>query len=200
MNPPPPDFVGYEALIAFLREHRLDSLDGDLIEIGAFMGGGTVKLAAFTRMCAKKVFVVDVFDPALDRTVSPRGATAQEVYLAFLQGRSMWDVYREATAGFDNIVTIRKDSRKVRFGKSQKFCFGFVDGCHQEAFVLNDFRIIWPRLVKGGAIGFHDWEFEDWPEVTQAVKRILTDHAAEIARTAELECGYGIRSLILFKK
>ncbi|MBM3132959.1 MAG: class I SAM-dependent methyltransferase [Chloroflexi bacterium] len=197
---PPPDFVGYDNLIAFVRQRALYKLEGDLIEIGAFMGGGTVKLAKFARDYGKKVFVVDIFEPALDQTLSPRGTTACDVYLAFLEGRSMIEVYREATRDFDNIVTIREDSKKVRFGKGQKFCFGFIDGCHQEAFVLSDFAAIWPNLVSGGALGFHDWEFADWPEVTTAVKSILAKHKEDIAETAEIECGYNIRSLMLIKK
>ena len=48
-KPPPDDFVGYENLIAFMQERDLSRLEGDLVEIGAFMGGGTVKLASFAQ-------------------------------------------------------------------------------------------------------------------------------------------------------
>ncbi len=196
----PPDFVGYENLIKFMEDHSLFALEGDIVEIGAFMGGGTVKLAEFARKHGKTVHVVDIFEPNLDQTVSTSGMTACTVYEAFLEGRSMMQVYEEATRDFENVVTIREDSKKVRFDKSQKFIFGFIDGCHEETYVNNDFYAIWPHIVSGGALGFHDYEYDDWPEVTRAVKKILNEHRNEIVETTEIEGAYGIQSLLVSKK
>ena len=94
-NVPADDFVGYEKLVAFMRERSLQKLEGDIIEIGAFMGGGTIKLAKFARKYGKKVYAVDTFEPALDKTVSKSGVTQCAVYQAFLEGRSMLEVYQE---------------------------------------------------------------------------------------------------------
>ena len=91
----PPDFVGYENLIKFMEDHSLFSLEGDIVEIGAFMGGGTVKLAKFAQKHGKTIHVVDIFEPNLDQTVSTSGMTACTVYEAFLEGRSMWEVYQK---------------------------------------------------------------------------------------------------------
>ena len=195
-----PDFVGYENLISFIRERGIHRLEGDLVEIGAFMGGGTAKLAAFAREVGKRVFVVDVFEPSLDRTMSPRGVAAREVYEAFLEGRDMFAVYSESVRPFDNVVTIRQDSRTVRFPPEQRFVFAFIDGCHQEEYVLSDFALLWPRVVSGGCLGFHDYEYADWPEVTIAVRRILAQHREEIAETCEVTGVYDIRSLLLIKR
>ncbi len=200
MNPKtPPDFVGYENLVAFLEEKELHKLDGDLVEIGAFMGGGTVKLAEYARKHSRQVHVIDIFEPDLDQTISKSGETACSVYEAFLEGRSMLEVYKEATQGFDNISTIREDSKKIRFGEEQKFIFGFIDGCHQETYVTSDFHTIWPHLVSGGVLGFHDYEYDDWPEVTVAVRKLLDEHRGEISEMAEIVGAYEIRSLLLVK-
>ena len=196
----PDDFVGYENLIAFMQERALPKLEGDIVEIGAFMGGGTVKLAKFARKYGKKVYVVDIFEPGLDQTVSPGGVTASDVYLAYLQGRSMFEVYREATGDFDNIITIKEDSMKVRFPEEQRFIFGFVDGCHQRVYVENDFHIIWPNLVSGGAVGVHDYKYDDWPEVTEAVDNLMSEHENEISEVHEIQGDYGISSILLIKK
>ena len=193
------DFVGYETLIGFVKKRGLQKLEGDIIEIGAFMGGGTTKLAKFAQKCHKKVYVIDVFDPTLDKTRSKSGVEACEVYQAFLEGRSMLEVYQEKTQGFDNIVTIQEDSMKVKFPEEQKFVFGFVDGCHQIAYVKNDFHIIWPHLVSGGAIGFHDYRFDDWPEVTPAVDELIDEHRNEIGKMYEIAGKYGISSILLIK-
>jgi hypothetical protein len=196
----PDDFVGYEVLIDFIRRRALHKLEGDIIEIGVYMGRGTAKLAKFARRYGKKVYAVDIFDPGLDKTLSKSGVKAGDVYEAFLKGRSMLEAYRESTRGFDNIITIREDSRKVSFPKEQGFIFGFIDGCHQQAYVENDFHLIWPHLVSGGALGLHDYEFDDWPEVTKAADKLMHAHAREISEAYEVEGKYGILSLLLVKK
>ncbi len=196
----PPDFVGYENLISFIEDRSLHKLEGDLIEIGAFMGGGTIKLAAYAQQHGRKVHVVDIFEPVLDQTLSKSGETACSVYEAFLEGKSMMEVYKEATQIFENVVTIRKDSKVVTFNEDKKFIFGFIDGCHQESYVLNDFTVIWPHLVSGGVLGFHDYEYDDWPEVTVAVKKLLAAHRDEITEMTEIVGVYDVKSLLIIKK
>src|SRR5512136_2779861 len=196
----PEEYVGYENLIRFIEDRQLQHLDGDIIEIGAYMGGVTVKLARFAKNYHKKVFAVDTFDPRGDRTVGRGGVTAGEVYQAFLEGASMFEVYEKATEGLDNIITLRKDSRYLAFPREQRFFFGFVDGCHQRSYVENDFALIWPQLVSGGAIGFHDYRFDDWPEVTPAVDGIVADHRNQIAETVEIKGKGDVSTLLLVKR
>jgi SAM-dependent methyltransferase len=196
----PDDFVGYEILIDFIEQQTLYELEGDIIEIGAYMGRGTAKLAKFAHRYGKKVYAIDVFDPTLDKTSSRSGIKAGDVYEAFLKGRSMFEVYQESTRGFDNIVTIKENSRRVSLPREQKFIFGFIDGCHQQIYVENDFNLIWPRLVSGGALGFHDYKFDDWPEVTKAADKLMHDYKREIGEAYEMQGKYNILSLLLIKK
>ena len=196
----PDDFVGYEVLVDFMEQRTLYGLEGDIIEIGAYMGRGTAKLAEFAQRYGKKVYAVDVFDPSLDRTLSRSGIKAGDVYEAFLRGRSMLEAYQDSIRRFDNIITIRKDSRNVSFPLEQRFMFGFIDGCHQQAYVENDFHVIWPHLVSGGALGLHDYRFDDWPEVTQAADSLMHEHRREIGDAYEIEGKYSILSLLLIKK
>lgn len=196
----PDDFVGYEVLVDFMEQRTLCELEGDIAEIGAYMGRGTAKLAKFAQRYGKKVYAVDVFDPGVDRTLSRSGIKAGDVYEAFLQGRSMLETYQESTRGFDNIITIREDSRRVSFPLGQRFVFGFIDGCHQQAYVENDFHVIWPHLVSGGVLGLHDYKYDDWPEVTQAADKLMHKHRREIREAYEIEGKYNILSLLLIKK
>jgi len=196
----PDDFVGYEVLIDFIKRRALYELEGDIIEIGAYMGRGTAKLARFAQRYGKKVYAIDIFDPSLDKTVSKSGIKAGDVYEAFLQGRSMLEVYQESTRALDNIVTIREDSKKVSFPEEQRFVFGFIDGCHQQSYVENDFYVIWPHLVSGGVVGFHDYRFDDWPEVTKAADKLMHAHKREISEAYEIEGKYNVLSLLLIKK
>jgi predicted O-methyltransferase YrrM len=196
----PNDFVGYEVLIDFIEQRGLYKLEGDIIEIGAYMGRGTAKLAKFAQRYGKKVYAIDVFDPSLDKTTSKSGIKAGDVYEAFLQGRSMLQAYQESTRVFDNVITMREDSQKVSFSQEQRFIFGFIDGCHQQSYVENDFHVIWPHLVHGGVLGFHDYKFDDWPEVTRATDRLMQAHKREISEAYEIEGKYSILSLLLIKK
>jgi len=197
---PPPEFVGYDNIIAFITRQGLMQMEGDLIEIGAYMGGGTVKLARLAARYDKKVYVIDTFDPDVDTTVSKSAVPAAEVYRAFLKGRSMWEVYREATRRLPNIVTIIDDSREVVLDEDARFVFAFVDGCHQKAYVKSDFRLVWPHLVSGGIIGFHDYRYDDWPEVTEAVDDLLDEHRNDIRDRHEIVGAYGITSILLTKR
>jgi len=196
----PGDFVGYEVLIHFMKQRALHELEGDIIEIGAYMGRGTAKLAKFARRYGKRVYAIDVFDPSLDKTLSKSGIRAADVYEAFLQGRSMLEAYQESTRSFDNIITIRADSKRVSFPQEQELIFGFIDGCHQQSYVENDFHLIWPHLVSGGALGLHDYKFDDWPEVTKAADKLIHEHKREISEAYEIEGKYNILSLLLIKR
>jgi hypothetical protein len=180
------DFVGYEVLIDFMKERALHELEGDIIEIGAFLGGGTAKLARFAQNYGKKVFAIDIFDPRCDSTRDSGGTRMCDIYEAFLQGRSQLEVYRETTRGFDNIITLDQDSREVEFPREQRFIFGFIDGNHQPEYVRNDFYLVWRNLVPGGSVGFHDYGF-DMPEVTEALVGLLGEHKDEISEVHEIK-------------
>jgi hypothetical protein len=179
------DFVGYETLIDFINEHHLCALEGDFIEIGAFVGGGAVKLAKLAQMHSKKVFVIDVFDPMADQTATPHGTTMSDIYLAFLEGKSQYKMYCENTSSCDNIVTIKEDSKKVKLPANQKFMFGFIDGNHQPDYVRNDFLLVWKHLISGGVVGLHDYRSE-LPEVTRTIVQLLHEKKSDISDTVEI--------------
>ena len=180
------DFVGYEVLIDFMKKQGLQKLEGAIVEIGAFMGGGTSKLAKFAQKYGKKVYAVDIFDPRSDKTPDKNGVKMCDIYQAFLQGRSQLEVYQQTTHAFGNIVTINMDSKKVSFHKGQRFIFGFIDGNHQPDYVRNDFNLIWGHLVPGGSVGFHDYNF-DLPEVTRAIDGLTDEHKDEISEVHEIK-------------
>jgi len=183
------DFVGYEALIDFIDEYELYKLEGDLIEIGAFMGGGTIKLAKYAKKHGKQVFVIDVFDPSFDRTQDTTGTKMCDIYEAFLQGRSQKEIYEKTTRSFDNVLTIEKDSKGVVFPEAQMFMFGFIDGNHQPDYVRSDFSIIWRNLVPGGAVAFHDYNF-DLPEVTNTINALMEEYGDDISEINEIKDNY----------
>src|SRR6516164_10709511 len=67
------DFSGYEKLIDYIEANGIGKLKGDFLEIGAFMGGGSAKLARCARRYGKKLIVIDLFDPSFDSTETADG-------------------------------------------------------------------------------------------------------------------------------
>lgn len=179
------DFVGYETLLDYIRKYQLYLLPGDIIEIGAFVGGGTVKLADFTLKYHKKVYVIDIFDPLTDQSATSSGVQMSDIYLAFLEGKSQYKHYCENTVNYENIVTIRKDSKIVELPSDQQFMFGFIDGNHHPEYVRNDFYLVWEHLVSKGVVALHDYKTE-LPEVTRAIDELMIEKQSEIANTTEI--------------
>jgi len=181
LPPPGTDLVGYEGLIEFYRARRLGNVPGDLVEIGAFRGGGTYKLAKFLEMLGsdKKVYTIDCFDIHADQTENLEGLRMSEIYEAKLEGHSQRQVFNRVTASATNIVVIAGDSKEVEL-PCDEVSFAFVDGNHADDYVVNDFYLVWGKLSPGGAIAFHDYEY-DLPNVTRSIDDLCLRHADEIA-------------------
>src|SRR2546421_12701173 len=81
---PPPawsDWVGYEVLLEEIERSGLDRLDGDVLEIGAFLGGGAAKLCGWVarRSPHKRGIGVDVFGPRFHSTTTVAGRAMHEL-------------------------------------------------------------------------------------------------------------------------
>jgi hypothetical protein len=175
------DFVGYETLIEFIQHKDLLSLAGDFVEIGAFCGGGTYKLAQFLKKSRshKKVRVIDVFDPKFDATMNSAGDRMCEIYDRSLSGKSQREIFNAVTKRLDNVLVYAQDSMSVDLA-GVPVCFGFIDGNHDPLYVASDFNLVWKSLVPGGAVAFHDYG-DDLPEVTAMVDQLRIEHQKKIA-------------------
>ncbi|MFB6241581.1 MAG: class I SAM-dependent methyltransferase [Candidatus Nanosalina sp.] len=178
---PKTTMMDYERIISMAQERNCFEREGDIVEIGAFLGGGTSELAKVAEENGKKVTVIDVFQPGFDDTESLLGISMSSLYQEMLKqfdGRGQREVFDEVTSGFDNIEVIEKDSKKAEVS-SEKICFGFVDGHHSSEYVENDFHLLWNKLVSGGMIGVDDYGF-DLPDVTSTVDDLVDRYEDEI--------------------
>lgn len=184
-EPPPTwaDWVGYENLLDEIQARGIHRVDGDVLEIGALLGGGTVKLCEwFARNAAeKRIFAVDVFDPDFDPTATVEGWRMRDLYAGSLRGRDQRSVFDEVTSRCRNLVVVKGDSTRVEI-PAEQLAFAFVDGSHVPSAVRSDFELVWRRLTPGGVAAFHDYG-GDLPNVTQTLHGCIGDHATEIART-----------------
>lgn len=184
---PPPDgtdMAGYEALITFFEAHKLLEVDGDIVEIGAFLGGGTYKLAKYLERkgSSKRVYAVDVFDIYADRTECAQGITMADMYEHAVKtigkGLSQWEIFQIVTKKCRNIEIIKGDSKEVELPISS-ICFAFIDGNHEPSYVRNDFYLVWPKLSRGGVVAFDDYG-HDLPQVTATINELIGEHAHQI--------------------
>lgn len=196
MGYPPPgiDLVGYESLLDWIMQNRIYALDGDVVEIGSFMGGGTAKLARFFGRYGKKVYAVDIFDPNFDHTKNLNGNNMSSIYLEVLKGRNQEDVFKELTWRYSNIQVIKGDSKKVVL-PCKEICFSFIDGCHDPDYVRNDFHLVWDRTVSGGAVGLHDYQ-GDLPQTTRTIDDLVEANRHSIERISIIKEKW----IILLKK
>jgi Methyltransferase domain len=183
-SPPPrwADLSGYEHLLAVLERNDVSKVKGDVLEIGAFVGGGTYKLGRyFSRLTPeKRIWTVDVFDPDFDLTRCAEGTTMSELYRRVVRNRSQREVFDEVTAPLQNLTVLVGDSAQIDL-PVDALCFAYIDGNHSAEYVRNDFELVWPRLSPGGIVGFDDYG-HDLPGVTQTLHRLIGEHAHEISR------------------
>jgi predicted O-methyltransferase YrrM len=175
------DFAGYDTLIAWIDEAGAGRLPGDFIEIGAFMGVGTAKLAAYAGRFGKRVIAVDSFEPESDSTCDSEGYRMGDIYVALLAGRSQRAVYEEATRGHENIETRAVDSMRLELSREQSFSFGFIDGNHDPAYVRHDFETVWGRLVEGGILALDDYG-GTLTQARETIDELIAERRSEIER------------------
>jgi hypothetical protein len=182
--PPPPwsDWVGYEVLLSEIEGHGADSVPGDVLEIGALLGGGTAKLCQWFARHApdKRVISIDVFDPSFDPSVTCEGWPMTDLYRRSLENRDQRSIFDEVTRDCTNLTVVAGDSTEVDVPTDQ-LAFAFVDGSHVPSVVRSDFELVWGLLAPGGIVAFHDYG-GDLPGVTHALHACIGEHGAEIGR------------------
>jgi len=174
------DFVGYEYLLSYMDRCRLWSLLGNILEIGAFMGGGTRKLARSALAHGKSVTVIDIFDPTFDHTTNSRGEAMCWIYSSILGRSKLRREFDEVTEGLQNILVYESDSSKVTLPREEKFIFSFIDGNHSYEIVTADLRLAWAHTRHGGVVACHDYG-GDLPSVTSAIDAFRDKNIVEIA-------------------
>lgn len=182
---PQTDLVGYESLVGWLRKNRIHKLDGNVVEIGSFLGGGTAKLAKFFGKYGKKIYAVDIFDVSFDQTSNIDGLNMCSLYHKMLKGRNQEDVFKEVTQKYGNIVVIKGDSKKITL-PCRRICFSFIDGCHDPEYVRNDFYLVWHKTVPGGVVSFHDYD-GDLPQTTKTIDELIEANKNEIREISQIK-------------
>ena len=140
------------AILAALQRGR----GGYALEIGTFKGSTTSNIAA---NYGGKVVTVDL----------PPGDTAE--LAADKVDIQYYGAEKHFLPPYDQqIQQVLMDSAKLNL--SPGIAFAFIDGCHTEEYVYNDFSKIEPCMIDGGTVLFHD--YGSWAGVTNCINNQLT--------------------------
>ncbi len=196
---PPPegtDLSGYEILLDTILDTKVYEIEGDIVEIGAFLGGGTYKLSKLIERVApaKKIFVIDIFDTDFDKTVCSRGISMKELYRNILRGKNPYEIYKDITKSCKNVVTIISDSKQVKL-PCEKICFAYIDGNHSPEYVRSDFYLVWNKIVSRGIVSFDDYGF-DLPQVTETIHKLIGEQSDKILKIWTA----GLKTIFIQKK
>ena len=144
-------------------QHRIGT---HILEFGTLAGGTTTNLA---RMLPHHHVITVSLPPDTDHS---------------LVGDQSDLVFSGVTPKFGpdvahRITHLRLDSANLVLGPEIALGFVFIDGCHSEAYVLNDFAKAEPNVVPGGLVMFHDYGIDGKSGITgvkNAVDSIMTTH------------------------
>jgi len=126
-------------------------LEGDILEIGSFMGSSSILLAAGNELSVNKG-IVWLIEPY------PRPDKEQ-----------FFNVFRKHRLD-KHIRLVDKASEEARGAVDSKFRFIFIDGNHEYEYVKKDI-LLWQECLKeGGIIAFHDYTLDG---VSKAIDELI---------------------------
>jgi predicted O-methyltransferase YrrM len=144
-----------EARIIAITAARQSGKAGYALEIGTFRGSTTNNIAA---NFAGKVITVDL--PKDEKAQ----LSADKCDIQYYGAEKFFMPEYEA-----RIKQVFQDSATLNLQPG--IDFAFIDGCHSEDYVYNDFTKIEPCMNNGGVVLFHDYGF--WTGVTNCINQRL---------------------------
>ena len=182
---PPPAFTdmsGYELLLDTIIDKKIYHLEGDFVEIGVFIGGGTYKLSKLLERLKieKKIYVIDTFSLSLDDHTCKQKKETLKLHKRIMENKDQYKVYKKVTKNCKNIITLVGDSKKIIL-PCEKISFAYIDGNHSHEYVKNDFYLVWDKLVSNGIIAFHDYNF-DQPGAIEAIHELIGEQSDKILK------------------
>ena len=172
----------YDFAIDFFNQHDGGNVEGDVLELGCFLGFGTAKLAASAQTHGKTVHTADYFGvdfgkPEMVTSVSGRR------YLKLYHGQTQREVFDQITRKYSNIEVYAGDITKLEFPESQRFAFSFIDAAHEYEEVEYYLKLSWSHMTPGGVLALNDYLNPETPEVTQAADDFVSKSQDMIAAT-----------------
>ncbi len=132
------------------------SVSGCIVELGAWIGGTTVCLAAASRLAkAGPVYAVDTFagaDPDCQARIGHYGGSTRDLFQRNLQRAGV-------TASVHVLGTTTVEAARTWSTQAQSpIRLLFIDADHRYARVREDFETWIPHVAHGGVVAWHDYD------------------------------------------
>jgi predicted O-methyltransferase YrrM len=131
----------------------LNTPPGDIVEVGSAAGGTTVVLIHAAIRVGKKVISIDPYPEDME-------GKADGYSKGLMKG------YREKftdnilNGDFDNIIQYNENTEDCIDKIPEKLSVVFIDGMHEYSFAKKESELLFPKLVPGGIMYFHDILFD----------------------------------------
>lgn len=158
----------------FIYQQALNAPPGNFIEVGVLFGKSTSILAGAIeeRGRSEKIFAIDSFTLAGNEH-------DQHVHHVTHGLQSSFDVFVKQALDlkyYHHVIPIATFSTLCLPFIQISGALAFIDACHEQDAVETDFSLIYPKLVPGAVVLFHDAINETFPGVMKAVNRILEQY------------------------
>lgn len=149
-------------------------VDGNILEIGSWMGKSTCILAGASKEShpKSKVISIDTFwmsGPIGQQAYHNQINKGKGTFYEFIGNAKVYGFY-------DTVVPIGTESGIAKDVLKCDFRMAFIDGAHDFESCLNDTKIAIPILKKKGILALHDYGQAEWPGVKRVVDEFLREH------------------------
>lgn len=124
---------------------------GAVVEVGSATGGTTIVLIHAAKEVGKQVYSVDPYPEILEGVARDYNSGSMAEYKEAFKSNIL-------NGKYDNIVQFNEDLSEC-IERIPEISVAFVDGLHELENVKKEYELLWPKLVKGGIIYFHDMGF-----------------------------------------
>jgi|GEM_PF-2291838 len=182
----------YEGEPELLWEMATQSREGQILEIGSWMGKSACILAGACREFAPetRLFCVDPF--------SMSGTARDLVFYREIFSREMTSTFEKFCANAERlefrdfvIPVATLSGQALPFFKTT-LRLAFIDGAHDYLNAKRDAELVLPLIQKGGFIAFHDVHSEAYPDLQQLM--------TELGERADLKFYKSAGTMVAFQK
>lgn len=168
----------YDFVARLFHQYQLGRLEGDILELGCFLGFGTARLAALARPSGKVVHTADWFlaDFGKPETVT---AVSTRRYLRLYPGLTQREVFDQNTRAFPNIAVHAGDIMKLTFPPVQCFVCSVIDAGHEDAEYY--LKLSWSHTTPGGLMFLNDYLNPECPELVEAGNEFISANRDQIS-------------------
>lgn len=171
----------YDFVVKLFSQYQLGGLEGDILELGSWLGFGTAELAALAKPYGKMVHTADRFPTDFGEPETVTAVSARR-YLNLYPGLTQRQVFDLNTREYPDIVVHAGDIMELTFPLTQCFVCSVIDADHDAEEIRYYLELIWSHATPGGLIFVNDYGNPETLDITEATDKLVASKQNEILR------------------